>query len=72
MQASPDSAVSYVEEREHIVLTTLAYIRAMQAEVERNIEWQDLSAQKRRYALLAELHSWYESERKQFHEYDLT
>lgn len=71
MQASADSGVSHGEKRQHIVLTTLAYIRAAQAEVKRNIEWQDLSAQKRRYALLAELHSWYESEQKQFR-YDLT
>lgn len=63
--SSTDQKLSPFEKRKHVVSTTLAYIQQLQAQVECNTEWLDRKAQRQRYALLADLHSWYEDELRQ-------
>jgi hypothetical protein len=45
--------------RKHVALT-LQHLRDQQNEIEKNTEWKDLSAQRRRSELLAELLGWYD------------
>ena len=65
IQSPSDEIVLRVDNRKQVVLTTLAYIQQLQAEVETNSQWLDLNAQKQRYALLSDLRSWYENELEQ-------
>jgi hypothetical protein len=49
--------------RKHITIT-LEHLRAQQEEIDRNTEWRDLRAQRRRSELLAELLGWYSGKLK--------
>lgn len=51
--------ITRLERRRHHVLRTLEHIRAQQLEADRNTEWKDLCAQRRRSELLADLLGWY-------------
>jgi RNA polymerase-binding transcription factor DksA len=49
-----------LENRRKSVERTLEHLRQQQDEVDRNTEWKDLCAQRRRSELLAELLGWYD------------
>jgi hypothetical protein len=53
------TARSIRESQKKTVLMTLEHIRAHQTEVDRNTEWRDLRAQRRRSELLVDLLDWY-------------
>ena len=53
------NVIARLESRRRNVATTLEHLHEQKMEVERNTEWKDLRAQRRRNELLAELLGWY-------------
>ena len=51
--------ISRLENKRRNVEITLEHLQEQQSEVDKNTEWSDLRAQRRRSELLAELHGWY-------------
>jgi len=51
--------ISRLENHRKNIARTLEHLREQQIEVDRNTEWRDLCAQRRRIELLAELLGWY-------------
>lgn len=51
--------ISRLENQKKNVEITLEHLREQQSEVDKNTEWSDLRARRRRMELLAELRRWY-------------
>ena len=51
--------ITRLENQKRNVEITLEHLREQRSEVDKNTEWSDLRAQRRRVELLAELHDWY-------------
>ena len=51
--------ISLLENQRRNVEITLEHLREQQSEVDKNTEWSDLRARRRRMELLAELRRWY-------------